>query len=63
MPDSDVYSIYACNMKQILYSFEIILTMYFCNVSMCLSEYRWGSVMNIANWSSGFHYDPIFNTF
>ena len=26
---------------------------------MCLSEYRWGSVMNIANWSSGFHYDPI----
>ena len=30
---------------------------------MCLSEYRWGSVMNIANWSSGFHYDPIFNTF
>ena len=30
---------------------------------MCLSEYRWGSVMNIANWSSGLHCDPIFNSF
>ena len=34
MPDSDVYSIYASNIKQILYSFEIIITMYFCNVSI-----------------------------
>ena len=43
MADSDVYRVYACNMKRILCSFEILITM--CILSM--SPYKLENIFHM----------------
>ena len=64
MPDKDVYGIYACNMNQILYSLEIIITIcifYFLhNCTGMLRHSTKHDVLKIARNVKWSHYTPVF---